>query len=137
MVPNSYSFKNFENLNFNPFHNENFSKTEDERDPDESFFNEINTQNFERSYLFPNDIESFPSEKENCETINAINVNIRSLSKNFDNLLRDSNYSFNILSITETWCTDSTLKSNSNLHLPNFDLISQEKKKQTSVAVVC
>ena len=58
-------------------------------------------------------------------------MNIRSLSKNFDNLLdilRDSNYSFNILCITETWCTDSTLKSNSNLHLPNFDLISQERK---------
>ena len=59
-------------------------------------------------------------------------MNIRSLSKNFDNLLdilRDSNYSFNILCITETWCTDSTLKSNSNLHLPNFDLISQERKR--------
>ena len=58
-------------------------------------------------------------------------MNIRSLSKNFDNLLdilRDSNYSFNILCITETWCTDSTLKNNSNLHLPNFDIISQERK---------
>ena len=84
-----------------------------------------------RSYLFPNEIESFLSEKENSETINAIHVNIRSLSKNFDNLLdilRDSNWSFNILCITETWCTDSTLKSNTNLHLPNFDLISQERK---------
>ena len=47
------------------------------------------------SYLFPNEIESFLSEKENSEIINnAIHVNIRSLSKNFDNLLdilRDSN----------------------------------------------
>ena len=91
----------------------------------------LNTQNFECSYyLFPNEIESFLAEKENSETINAIHVNIRSLSKNFDNLLdilRDSNYSFNILCITETWCTDSTL-NNSNLHLPNFDIISQERK---------
>ena len=58
-------------------------------------------------------------------------MNIRSLSKNFDNLLdilRDSNYSFNVLCITETWCMDSTLKNNSNLHLPNFDIISQERK---------
>ena len=56
-------------------------------------------------------------------------MNIRSLSKNFDvlDILRDSHYSFNML-LTETWCTDSTLKSNSNLHLPNFDLISQERK---------
>ena len=122
---------NFKNLHFNPFYNESFSDTENERDPDENFFNEVNTNNFECSYLFPNEIESFLSEKENSETINAIHVNIRSLSKNFDNLLdilRDSNYSFNILCITETWCTDSTLKNNTNLLLPNFDIISQERK---------
>ena len=39
-----------------------------------------------------------------------------------------SNNSFNVLCITETWCTDSTLKNNTNLHLPNFDIISQERK---------
>ena len=53
------------------------------------------------------------------------------MSKNFDNLLdilRGSNNSFNILCLTETWCTDSTLKSNTNLHLPNFDIISQARK---------
>ena len=131
MAQNLCSFENFESLHFNPFHNESFSDTEDERDPDENFFNELNTQKFECSYLFPNEIENFLSEKENSETINAIHVNRKSLSKNFDNLLdilRDSNWSFNILCITETWCTDSTLNSNSNLHLPNFDLISQERK---------
>ena len=76
MAPNSCSFENFESLHFNPFHNESFSDTEDERDPDENFFNELNTQNFECSYLFPNEIESFLSEKENSKTINAIHVNI-------------------------------------------------------------
>ena len=78
---------------------------EDERDPDESFFNEVNTQNFECSYLFPNEIESFLSERENSEAINAIHVNIRSLSKNFDNLLdilRDSYSSLNVLCIAGT-----------------------------------
>ena len=69
----------------------------------------------------------FLSEKENSETTNAIHVNLRSLSKNFDNLLdvlRDSNYSFNVFCATETWCTDSTLKNNTDLNLPNFDIIS-------------
>ena len=110
---------NFENSHFNSFYNESFS--EDERDPDGNFFNEVNTHNFECSYLFPSETESFRSEKENSETINAIHVNIRSLSKNFDNLLdiiRDSKYSFNVICISETWCTDSTL---------NFDIISQER----------
>ena len=39
------------------------------------------------SYLFPNEVETLFSEKENSETINAIHVNISSLSKIFDNLL--------------------------------------------------
>ena len=128
MPPNQI---NFENLHFNPFYDESFSDAEDERDPDENFFNEVNTQNFECSYLFPNEIESFLSEKENSEIINAIHVNIRSLSKTFNNLLdilRGSNNSFNVLCITETSCTDSTLKNNTNLHFPNFDIISQQRK---------
>ena len=136
MVPNQI---NFENLHFNPLYNESFSDAENERDPDENLFNEVNAQNFECSYLFPNEIESFLSEKENSETINAIHVNIRSLSKNFDNLLdilRDSNNSFNVLCITETWCTDSTLKNNTNLHLPNL-ILFRKKEKQTSEVVVC
>ena len=93
MAPNQVDF---ENLYFNSFYNEHFSDTEDERDPDENFFNKVNAQNFECFYLFPNELESFIFEKENSETINAIHKNIRSLSKNFDSLLdilRDIIYS--------------------------------------------
>ena len=60
MASRSCSFENSENLN--PFHNETFSDAEDERDPDENLFNELNIQNFEFSYLFPNEIECFLSE---------------------------------------------------------------------------
>ena len=104
---------NFENCHFNPFYTENVSDTEDERDPYVNFFNEVNTQNFECSHLFPNGIECFHYEKENSEAINAIHVNTRNLSKHFDNLLdnlRDRNCIFNVLCMTETWCTDSTFK---------------------------
>ena len=102
MPPNQV---NFENLHFNHFYNRGFSDAKDERDPDENFFDEVNTQNFEFSYLFPNEIKSFLSVKDNSETFNVININIRSLSENFDNLLdilRDSNNSFNVHCITET-----------------------------------
>ena len=122
---------NFENLHFNLLDNERFSDAEDERDSDENFFSEITSQNLECSYFFTNEIESFLSEKKNSETINAVHANIRSLSKKFDNLLdilRNSNCSFNVLCITKTWRTDSTPKNNTNLHLPNFDIISQERK---------
>ena len=67
MAPNSCPFENFENLHFNPFHNESFSDT-DEGDPGENSFNELNTQNFECSYLISNEIESFLSERKNSET---------------------------------------------------------------------
>ena len=75
MTPNSCSFENFENLYFNPIHNVRFSDTEDKTEPDGNLFNELNTQNFECSYPFPNEIESFLSERKNSEDINAIHVN--------------------------------------------------------------
>ena len=84
MPPNEI---NFEKSHFNPFYNERFSDAEDKSDPDKNFFNKVDTQNFECTYLFPNEIESFLSQKENSETINAIHVNTRSLPKNFNNLL--------------------------------------------------
>ena len=40
MPPNQI---NFEKLHFNPFYSESFSDAENERDPDENFFNEVNT----------------------------------------------------------------------------------------------
>ena len=64
------------------------------------------------------------------------------MSKNFDNLLdtlRDSNNIFNILCITETWCTGSTLKIITNLRLPNFDIILQEREtnKRGGGVLIC
>ena len=76
MPPNQI---NFENLHFNSFYNESFCDTKEKRDPYENLFNEVNTQNFECSYLFINEIKSFLSVKENSETINSIHVNIKSL----------------------------------------------------------
>ena len=122
---------NFESLYFNHFCNESFSDTEDERDPGENFFNEVNIGSFICYYLLPNEIESFLSEKENSKNSSAIYVNIRSLPNNFDNILdivRDSNCSFNVLRETKTWCKDSTLKDNTFLSLPNFDIILKERQ---------
>ena len=51
MPPNQI---NFENLHFDSFYKKFFSDAEDE----------VNTQNFECSYLYPNQIESFLSEKK-------------------------------------------------------------------------
>ena len=53
---------NFENLHSSPFYNESFSDAEGKKDPDENFFDEANTQNFECAYLFPKRIDIFLSE---------------------------------------------------------------------------
>ena len=53
MLPNKIKF---ENLHFDPFYNESFSDAEDDRDPNKNLFNEVNTQNCECFYLFPNEI---------------------------------------------------------------------------------
>ena len=86
MAPKSFHLKILKIYILIPFIMKAFP-TEKMQDPHENFFNELNKQNFECPYLFPNEIESFLSGKEKSETINAIHVNIRSLSKNFDNLL--------------------------------------------------
>ena len=140
MAPSSCSFENFESLHFNPFHNESFSDTEDERYTDENFFNELNTQKFECSYLFPNEIESFLSEKENSETINAIHMNIRSLSKHFDNLLdilRDSRVlTYFVLLKLKLGARIQPLKV-IQICISRTLTLFHKKEKQTSVAVVC
>ena len=101
------------------YRSSNQHKTQDHRDPDEiSLMNSIhrtsNVLSFSQMRL-----KVFFLRKKILKLLNAMHhVNIRSLSKNFDNLLdilRDSNYSVNVLCITETWCTDSALKNNSNL----------------------
>ena len=127
MAPNSCSFENFENLHFRSRHNESFFNREDERNPDENLFNELIIILMNAFIFSQMRLTVFFLRNKNSGTINAVHVNIRSLSKNFDNnldILRDNNYSV----ITETWCMDSTLKNNSNLYLLNFDIISQERK---------
>ena len=46
----------FENLHFNSVYQESFSDTDDERHLDENSFDEVNTKNFECSYLLLTEI---------------------------------------------------------------------------------
>ena len=127
----------FENSYFNSLCNEHFSDTEDERDPDENLFNKANKQNLKCSYLFPNQVENFLSEKESSETINAIHVNIRSLWTYFDKLLGilDSNCSFNFLCITEIFARIQPLRI-IQICIYQALMLFHKKEKQTSSEVV-
>ena len=124
MPPNQI---NFENLHFNPFYNERFSDAQKMRETQNKIPLMKSTRRNSNVLIFSQmRLKVFFLRKRILKLFNAIHVNIRSLLKNFDNLLdilRDSSKSFNVLCLTETCCTDSTLKSNTNLHLPNFDII--------------
>jgi exonuclease III len=59
-----------------------------------------------------------------------MHTNMRSLKHNFDKLnilLNETNFIFNIICVSETWCTDSELKNNSTLHLPTYKAVSLER----------
>ena len=127
MAPN---IRNFETKTFNPFHSDEFILN-DERDPDTNFFDEVNTPNFDCLYFNTDQIKTFLSETEQYDNISALHVNIRSIKHNFDKLtelLDESKSSFNIVCLTETWCSDEEMINNSTLQLKGFEIIPYERK---------
>ncbi|XP_065673886.1 uncharacterized protein LOC136090837 [Hydra vulgaris] len=67
----------------------------------------------------------------NSEKIRILHINIRSLSKNNENFrhfLEETKNIFNIICVTETWCSTYELEKNSNFHLKNFELVSLERQ---------
>ena len=101
------------------------------RNPDLSYFNDLNFDNFHSSYILEENVKRYLCDIKKYDNFSLIHVNISNMNSNFeklqDLLLRCSN-SFNIICVTETWSTDNDIKNNSNFHLPNFEFIHQERK---------
>ena len=71
-------------------------------DPDINYFN---NKLQETKILTTSEAKHF--FKENQNKFSILNINIRSMNKNFDSLksmLHNLNFSFKIICITETWC---------------------------------
>ncbi|XP_065675816.1 uncharacterized protein LOC136092023 [Hydra vulgaris] len=87
------------------------------------------TYNFNSRYF---ETETFKTELEAYKNnFTIIHINIRSINKNFDKLkhfLIDCNYSFSMICLTETWCSDESIQNNSNFQIPNYKLLSSERK---------
>ena len=68
--------------------------------------------------------------KVNSLNFSMLNLNIRSISKNFDNfmsLLDNLNFNFKIICLSETWLhSDNAV--NSNLEIPGYTGIHQVRK---------
>ena len=125
--------KHFENISVNIYETDSFTKF-DERDTDTNFFDDITKSNFETLYFKPNEIKPNFQSTQYLEKLNVLHVNIRSIKRNFENLkalLKECELVFNIIRVSETWCSNTELQSNSNVSLAGEDSVSYERSKKS------
>ena len=104
---------------------------QDDRDPDLNYFNEINIQNKETKYLNKVRIKIFLCESKRFENISILHINIRGLKTNFENFrnfVNNAGTFFDIICLTETWCSDSEINNNSCFNISNYNAIPFERK---------
>ena len=91
-------------------------------DPDVNLYNE---HDFDTRYF---SVENLQPHLPDGNTFSVLHVNIRSMKKNFNNfkyMLSMLKYEFKVICITETWCNDENMSTNSNFQLPNYSIIHQ------------
>ena len=114
---------NFENLSFNPFSNQENILLNNDFDPDKHLFDENAFLSLNAEYYTVEDIKNkLNSSFDNSDnSFSVIHLNIRSMRKNFESFrlfLAELQYEFSMICSTETWCSDETILSDSNLQLP-------------------
>ena len=108
MVPRT---ENFENISVNIYETHSFTKFH-ERDRDTIFFY-ITQSSFGTSYFKPNEVKPYLRSTQYLEKLNVLHVNIRSIKRNFENLkalLEECEFVFNIICVSETWCSSTELQ---------------------------
>ena len=116
----------FENQTFNVFNTENLLLN-DSFDPDSNF---SNTHGFTNTTYFTRKSLKAMIKENNGISFSVLHLNIRSLNKNFEslkNLLVEINFCFEVICITESWCSDDP-HTNNNYQLPNYVSIHQGRK---------
>ena len=111
MAPNNFEF-DFEQISFKLFESPDGKIFPNDRDPDLNYFDETNIPSKETIYLNETDIKNFLYETQRFENVSVLHVNIRGLKTNFENfynLLNNTGTSFNIICLTETWCSNSEI----------------------------
>ena len=125
MAPKNFEF-NFEQIFFNPFESPDGKIFQDDKYPDLNYFDEINIPSNETIYII-----EFLYETQRFENISVLHVNIRGLETNFENfrnLLNNTGSSFNIISLTETWCSNAEIINSSYFDMDNCKAIPCERK---------
>ena len=121
----------FEQISFNAFESQDAKIFQDDRDPDLNYFDEINISSKETTYIHETDIKIFPYETQRLEYLSVLHVNIRGLKTNFENfgnLLNNTGSSFNIICLTERWCSNPEIINSSYFDTNNYKVIPFERK---------
>ena len=107
--------KDFEQINFNPFNFFNDQDQKDMRNPNLSYFNDLNSNNFNSPYVLEDNVKRYLCHIKKDDNLSLIHVNIRSMNSNFEklhDLLLNCLNSFNLICVTDTWSTDNDIKNN-------------------------
>ena len=117
--------ENFENISVNVYETGSCTKL-NERDPDTDLLNDIARSNFETLYFKLNEVKLYLQNTQYLEKLYLLHVNIRSIESNLENLrglLEECEFTFNIICISETGCSNTKLQNNSNFSPMGFDSV--------------
>ena len=121
----------FEQISFDPFEFPDVKIFQDDRDPDLNYFDEINIPGKKRINKNETDIKIFLHEKQRFDNVSVLHVNKRGLKinfQNFRNLLKNTGSSFNIVCLTETWCSNSEIINSFYFDIDKYKAIPFQRK---------
>ena len=121
---------NFDNIECNLFQPDCVLHNNIENDPDNNFFND----SYQRKcrYFSTDELSFIYNDCKKNEMVKVMHINIRSLKQNFENLttfLKNINFSFDIICVSETWCSEYEIENNSSLLLTNYNTVHLERKQ--------
>ena len=127
---NNTSEESFENKLFNPF---DIQQTMDDEgnDPDLHFFNDHSETVSSPYYTI--DEFTCASNSLSKNSFSILQINIRSMNKNFENFEEYLNVvkgRFSIIALTETWCNNDRADQNSFWQIPNYTPIDQIRQTE-------
>ncbi|XP_065667791.1 uncharacterized protein LOC136088065 [Hydra vulgaris] len=100
---------------------------DEKSDPDLNYFTDSDALQNKCNYFYTHKLKGFLDQNN----INTIHINIRSLKKIFEifsNFIEETSNLFNIICLTETWCSSNDVNSFTNFELPGFNVISLARK---------
>ena len=117
----NFETKSFKSLKCSTAENSNDISLDDSCEPDANFFN-VNLENL-NMHLFPEEFKNFLDNSSSPNHFSILHLNIRSIKKNFENLklfLKSINFTFSVISFSETWLDYLSITRDSLYELPNY-----------------